>query len=168
VFRYSLIGLLTTILVIAVFCAALANPSLAWTRTSISLLLVTLLAATLFAMFGRGSTRPFAGGLAVVGGVFFWFFFMINEANRPPNWFDALVDLGRETLVGPRPPTVDLVPTDLTAEQEEAFRAIDRWWNSGSILSAAISLAMGVIGGLTAQACRGAAAEDIVETKRRA
>jgi Mn2+/Fe2+ NRAMP family transporter len=65
--RYSLLGLFLGVSLTAVFCAALAQPTDLWVRTALTLTVGILLAAMVAAIFGRGTSRPFAGGMAVVG-----------------------------------------------------------------------------------------------------
>jgi len=70
-FRYSLAGFLLFVALIGVACAAIANPIELWRQIVATVVLVMLLLATLTAVFGRGSSSRFAGGLAVAGWLYF-------------------------------------------------------------------------------------------------
>jgi hypothetical protein len=155
--RYSLTRLLALIAVVAAFCAALANPSPAWAQAAVTLLIFVLLVATVAAMFSRGQTRAFAGGMVVLGTAFFALFFLINPPARPMNWLDSLVDMLRYAVLGSYQPVdmwdsiSDFTPAELAADQEK-WRAETRWFAFGTIAYVAITLLMGALGGLIALA----------------
>lgn len=65
--RFTLAGMLGSIAVVAVACAALANPSPIWAALVVTAVLGLLTYAVLAAIFRRGARRAFWIGLATVG-----------------------------------------------------------------------------------------------------
>ena len=72
-FRYSMVTLLSVMLVLGVFCAALANPGFLFTRVIFAVTCIFLLYWTLAAVLNR-SRRPFTWGFAVAG----WAYFLLT------------------------------------------------------------------------------------------
>ena len=73
-FRYSVLTLLVVVMLVALFCAALAKPSCFLARAIFGLTSIFLFYWTLAAVLSR-SRKPFAVGFAVVGWAYFVFAF---------------------------------------------------------------------------------------------
>lgn len=69
-FRYSMLTLLFVVSVLALFSAALVNPTRLFLDVTQSVALLLLLSCTLLALLGR-SRNPFAVGFAVTGWIYF-------------------------------------------------------------------------------------------------
>ncbi len=87
-FRFSLASLLLVVLFAAFGSAAVANPTNFWLQITVTLVVGTLLASTLAALFGRGAKRSFAGGFAIAG----WLYFSLT--------FSAVFNLRHDLLTG--------------------------------------------------------------------
>jgi len=113
-FRYSTLTLLVVVLVVALFSAALANPSHLWRQVTVTVTVVVLVSFTLLAALNSSSRKPFALGFAIVGWVYFVLTFASHFGNvdsylltdRVVEWsgkalhFDSLGDV-KSTLSPP-------------------------------------------------------------------
>ncbi len=68
--RISVAGLMAVVLFLACGLAALRTPTTLWSRAVFSTSLGLLALAGLGALYGRGETRSFCGGFALVGGAY--------------------------------------------------------------------------------------------------
>ena len=89
-FRYSVLTLLVVVLVLAVFCAALAKPNGLWWQVIVTLSIVVLLAFTLLAVVNNRSRRPFVLGFVLTG----WLYFGLTFATLGLRDRDALLTNG--------------------------------------------------------------------------
>ena len=76
-FRYSMLTLLFVVLVLGLFCAALAKPSDSWRLVIVTLTHVVLVATTLLAVAKR-FVLPFAWGFAVAGWAYLVLMFYVG------------------------------------------------------------------------------------------
>jgi hypothetical protein len=72
--RYTLLTLLVVVLVLGLFCAGFANPSLLFVKVIFTLTIVSLLSFTLAGVLSR-SRKPFALGFTITGWIYFVFVF---------------------------------------------------------------------------------------------
>jgi hypothetical protein len=104
--RYSLARLLVAVAFVAVFCAALARPSRGWAQAATSFTFLALLVAVVAALFSRGRSQAFAGGMLVFGAAFFYLF-MMGGGNVYQHFPHSLVTWSRDAILGERPPSPD-------------------------------------------------------------
>jgi hypothetical protein len=75
--RFSLATLFLVMAVVAVGCAALANPSQAWAEVIVAVVLLLLFAGLVAALIVQGPLRVFVIGFATVG----WLYFLLTFAD---------------------------------------------------------------------------------------
>src|SRR5262245_27104391 len=116
--RFSLLTLLVAVLIVALFCAALANATEPWRDAAKLALWLFLLTSLTAAIASRDRTRAIASGMAVFG---LGFYFLEEGYRSQPAFVDSTVDWAFVAVHGlPPEPIYEAPPRGLVDAVEES------------------------------------------------
>jgi hypothetical protein len=158
--RYSLKKLLLAIIVMALFCAALAGPSYYWAETLRLFTLLGVLAAIVVSLLGSGATRAFAVGFAVFGGVGLYLVAGSADwtgANKAFPLFDLLLDWLHTSIHGNSPRTPPPFVGSSLDKLDAGTHAINQYLEQREYFFRVghlfLALLFGVLGGIVGAIC---------------